>query len=347
MCKQSQLKLPKTKEANLLDTDSSENKDRNWVLLAGYCDKTLLRNKIGFFTASLFNGIEGNENLYIPHSEFVDVVLNGEYLGNYCLTDSVKEGSERLAVNEEATDDGGIGFVAEYDPGYYASEPKYFKSAKKQYPYTFKFPKTDDTDFDSYMEYFEENINKFESALYDSDSEDDWQKYIDVESFARWFLAHNIIANLDTNYFFSKKTSDDSSKLVMGPVWDFEWSIGIGWYYKSRPRPADYWCVNGWYFAELLKKAEFVEEVKSQWEKLTSYLDLAGTIDGKMDEYAESIAISQKINFIRWDILGEQISVGGIPLGSYEAELEYDKQFIVNRIPWLDSAINELSADNN
>ena len=335
------LKLPK--KMNLLNIDSSENKDKNWVLLAGYCDKTLLRTKIGFYTASLFNDIIGNEKLYIPHSEFVDVVLNGEYIGNYCLTDSVKEGSERLAVNEKATDEGGIGFVAEYDGGYYANEPKWFKTQKKQYPYTFKFPDTDDADFDSYMAWFEENMNKFESALYDEDSEDDWKNYIDIESFARWFLAHNILANIDTNYFFSKKTSDDTSKLIMGPVWDFEWSIGIGWYYGSRPRPADYWCVSGWYFAELLKKAEFVAEVKSQWEKLNSaYPDLAGTINAKMDEYAENIGTSQKINFMRWNILNTSVSVGGIPLGDYEAELDCDKQFMTNRIPWLDSAINGL-----
>lgn len=335
------LKLPK--KMNLLNIDSSENKDKNWVLLAGYCDKTLLRTKIGFYTASLFNDIIGNEKLYIPHSEFVDVVLNGEYIGNYCLTDSVKEGSERLAVNEKATDEGGIGFVAEYDGGYYANEPKWFKTQKKQYPYTFKFPDTDDADFDSYMAWLEENMNKFESALYDEDSEDDWKNYIDIESFARWFLAHNILANIDTNYFFSKKTSDDTSKLIMGPVWDFEWSIGIGWYYGSRPRPADYWCVNGWYFEELLKKEEFVSAVKNQWEALKEkYPNLAGTINSKMDEYAEEIKISQKINFLHWDILNTIVSVGGIPLGSYEAELECDKQFIENHISWLDTAINGL-----
>lgn len=85
------LKLPK--KANLLADapfSATENKDKNWVLLAGYCDKTLLRNKIGFYVASLFNDIHGNEQLYVPHCEFVDVILNGEYLGNYCLTDAVK-----------------------------------------------------------------------------------------------------------------------------------------------------------------------------------------------------------------------------------------------------------------
>lgn len=329
------LKLPKKK--NLIDINSEENKDKNWVLLASYCDKTLLRNKIGFYTAELFNEIDGNEKLYVPHSIFVDVILNGEYIGNYTLVDSVKEGTERCSVNEKDSDDNGIGFVAEYDPGYYDREPKWFKTSLKEYPYTFKFPDTDEADFDTYMQRFESYMNEFETALYNNDS-DDWQDYIDLESFARWFLIHNILANIDTNYFFTKKSSENS-KLVMEPVWDFEWSIGIGWYYGERPRPANYWCVNGWYFSELLQKDEFKSELKN----LFLYTgDFAKKITSKMDEFSEEIAVSQKVNFIRWPILNSQVSVGGIPLGSYEAELDCDKEFICNRFAWLETAINEL-----
>ena len=254
------LKLPK--KANLLDSvnplKSSENKDKNWVLLAGYCDKTLLRTMTGFYTASIFNELDGNERLYVPRSEFVDVVLNGEYIGNYTLTDSVKEGSDRVPVNENADDDGGIGFIAEYDFLYYENEPKWFKSSQKQYPYTFKFPDTDDANFDGHMADFETYINRFESALCDSETTDDWKNYIDIESFARWFLVNNVLANIEPNFYFYKKSSGDSSKLVMGPVWDFEWSIGIGWYEGTRPRSPEYWNLKErnieWYFAVLLKK---------------------------------------------------------------------------------------------
>ena len=335
------LKLAKSMKTNLLDLSSEEDIDRDWVLLANYCDKTLLRNQIGFFASSLLNDIERNEEIYVPKSGFVDLVLNGEYLGTYTLADSVKEGQDRVPVNEKNKNAGGIGFVAEYDPNYYVREPKWFKSASKQFAYSFKFPDTDDSNFDLYMSYFEEYINAFESALY-SDS-DEWVDYIDIESFASWFLTHNILGNKDTNYFISKKTSDNTSKLVMGPVWDFEWSIGIGWYYGERPMDPDFWCVNGWYFEKLLEKEEFTNEVKAQWNKLkAAYPDLAGTINNKMDEYAELIMISQEINYKRWDTLNTIVVVGGIPLGSYEAELECDKQFIENRIAWLDSAINSL-----
>lgn len=341
------IKLPK--KVNLLADDprnASDNKDKHWVLLAGYCDKTLLRTATGFYAASLFNGIPGNETLYVPHAAFVDLVMNGEYLGTYFLADSVKEGDDRLAVNEKEKN---IGFVAEYDPNYYRNEADWFISNTKKYPYTFKFPDPEDytsDDFSVHKDYLNGYINDFETALYSKEPERDWQDYIDTESFARWFLAHNLTANQDTNYLFSKKTSDDTSKLVMGPVWDFEWSIGIGWMQTTpRPVPANYWCVCRWYFNELLKKREFVEEVKRQWNALKmTYPDIAAAINTRMDEMSRTISLSRQLNFMRWDIMNQLVSVGGIPLGSYEAELECDKQFMRSRIQWLDGAISGLTS---
>ena len=340
------IKLPK--KVNLLADDprnASDNKDKHWVLLADYCDKTLLRTATGFYAASLFNGIPGNETLYVPHAAFVDLVMNGEYLGTYFLADSVKEGDDRLAVNEKEKN---IGFVAEYDPRYYRNEADWFISNTKKYPYTFKFPDPEDytsDDFSVHKDYLNGYISDFETALYSEEPERDWQDYIDTESFARWFLAHNLTANKEPNYFFSKKTSDDTSKLVMGPVWDFEWSIGIGWMQTTpRPVPANYWCVNDWYFAELLKKREFVEEVKRQWNALKMTCpDIAAAINTRMDEMARTISLSRQLNFMRWDIMNQLVSVGGIPLGSYEAELECDKQFMRSRVQWLDGAISGLT----
>ncbi|MBQ9910655.1 MAG: CotH kinase family protein [Lachnospiraceae bacterium] len=337
------LKLPK--KADLIDPSSGKDKDKEWVLLANYSDKTLLRNQTGFYVSSLFNGILGNERLYVPNARFVDVVLNGEYLGVYTLADQVKEGKARGAVNEKESDPGGIGFVAEYEYNYYRQEPKWFLSERQQYPYTFKYPKTDDENFDEHMAYFRDYIEEFEEVLYEDES-DAWTEYIDVESFARWFLTHNITASFDTNLFFTKKTSDNTSKLVMGPVWDFEWSFGIGWYDGARPRDPAYRCTDYWYFEELLTRPEFVLELSRQWEELNrTYLDLAGVITGQMDAFADEISVAQQLNFRKWKILDKKISAGAMPMGSYEAELEVDRAFVQNRLEWVDGMIRDLKKE--
>ncbi|MCH5283624.1 MAG: hypothetical protein J1E59_08245, partial [Treponema sp.] len=66
------------------------------------------------------------------------------------------------------------------------------------------------------------------------------------------------------------------------------------------------------------------------------------TINAKMDEMARTISLSRQLNFMRWNIMNRLVGVGGRPLGSYEAELECDKQFMRSRVQWLNGAINAL-----
>jgi spore coat protein CotH len=328
------LKLPK--KANLLSDASSENKDKNWVLLANYTDKSLLRTKIGFYISSLFNEIAGNENLYVPHSEFVDVILNNEYIGNYLLTDSIKEGAGRLNVNEKETDTGGIGFIAERDPWYFLEDRFFFTN--KGFPYSFKFPDTDEINFDSYLSYLQDYLNRFETSLYESESAE-WINYIDIESFARWFLICNIVADKDPNYFFSKISSDDSSKIIMGPLWDMDWTIGIIYPGNKRANNVDYWCgnANEWYFDELVKKEAFASECKRQWNLLQNkYPNVAETIIGKMSEFTDLISISREMNLKLW-----------YPTTSSQnlmLETEKDKKFLKEHIDWLASSVQNLPA---
>lgn len=54
-------------------------KDEDWVLIANYADKTLLRN----YTAYNLGEMIGMK--YSPRMRYVDLFLNGEYLGNYLI----------------------------------------------------------------------------------------------------------------------------------------------------------------------------------------------------------------------------------------------------------------------
>ena len=44
-----------------------------------------------------------------------------------------------------------------------------------------------------------------------------------------------------------KYDNTDNSKLERSPLWDFEWSIGIGWYYGERPNPEHGLIVHPYY----------------------------------------------------------------------------------------------------
>ncbi|MEC3881480.1 CotH kinase family protein [Parapedobacter sp. 10938] len=298
---------------------------KDWILLANYCDKTLLRTSIAFELSRLM-GFP-----WTPDDRFVEVVLNGEYLGNYQLTEAIEQGSNRIDIPK-------TGFVFERD-GYYEQEPKYFVSASRGYGYSFKNPDPEDELSDDQWHYIKNYVDAFESVLASetfADPQHGYPSYIDVSSFARWFIFQNILANMDTNVYLIKEDANDA-KLSMGPVWDFEWSIGIGWYDGVRPRPADYyvWESNAFYYDRLLQDPEFKANVKAMWNSL----DVRDAILQHIDEATSLLEKSQELNFKRWDIMNTRVSVGGIPMGSYEKEVEVDRQFFINHMNWLDGQI--------
>ena len=73
-------------------------KSKHWVLLANYYDTTFLRNKIGYDLA-------GDMDIPYMQSILVDLVMNGEYVGNYQFCEHVRIDDERV----EVTDWEGIG----------------------------------------------------------------------------------------------------------------------------------------------------------------------------------------------------------------------------------------------
>jgi hypothetical protein len=315
-------KLKLDDKADLLGMGS----DKDWVLLANYCDKSLMRTGIAFKLSELL-GFS-----WTPKARFVEVVLNGEYLGNYQLTEGIKQDAKRVNIPKD-------GYLIERD-GYYDQEPVWFTTLRN-YGYSFKNPDTDDLT-EAQLNYIREYMIEFETLLASgmfNDPANGYVKYIDTESFVRWFLFQQILANMDTNVYLTK-ADNGSSKLFMGPVWDFEWSIGIGWYEGSRPRPANYfvWESNAFYYDRLLQDAAFKEKVKAQWRQINVTQDILKYFE----ETKALLEKSQELNFQRWNILNTRVSVGGIPLGTYEKEVDCDRQFFINHLNWLETAINGL-----
>ena len=66
-------------------------KNKNWVLLANYLDESLLRNT----TASQISKELGLETM---DSVWTDVILNGEYVGNYQLCEQIRIDSTRVDI---------------------------------------------------------------------------------------------------------------------------------------------------------------------------------------------------------------------------------------------------------
>lgn len=194
---------------------------KKWTLVANYLDNSLLRNKIAFDLA---------ENLGIGlKTRFVDVWMNGEYLGNYLLTprkdfygtdkgyvldnDHIEENvatqfdfpniaempGKHNVVNVEDIGDDAFNYDTETAEGEAAATAEIEK-------------------------YFTEAWN----SVLNKNSED-YQKYFDLDSWAKMYLMFEVAKTYDCyagNILMHRDGTSESDKLIAGPVWDYDVSFG-------------------------------------------------------------------------------------------------------------------------
>lgn len=79
-------------------------KHKRWVLLANKIDKSMIRNKVTFMlAAACYNEGTGQQQGWNPTGQSVELVLNGEHLGNYLLCEQIKIDENRINVDESNT----------------------------------------------------------------------------------------------------------------------------------------------------------------------------------------------------------------------------------------------------
>ena len=319
---------------NFLGNDA---KEKNWVLLANYADKTLLRNALAFETARALFNFE-----FTPSVTFVDVVLNGKNIGNYLLTDQVEVKKSRVAVMEQESDvvqgDPEItgGYLIEVD-GFAESEISWFKTEKKM-KVTIKYPKDDEINA-SQKNYIHRYTQRMETALFSDrfeDPEKGWRHYVDEDSWVNWYIACELFGNSDS-WWSTYMYKERGEKFKYGPLWDFD--IAFNNDYRIGNATEKFMRMSGcepktwikrWWEDEALQK-----QVKKRWVEIG-----AENIKEFMLNYIDSMEVvldeSQKINYEIWPTLDTRVHYEYSVHGSYEAEGQAVRGYVEARINFLD-----------
>ena len=66
--------------------------DKKWTLIPNMYDKSLLRNMLGYKMSFIF-GLK-----FSPSCRFVDLILNGDYRGNYMICDKIEVKEDRIDI---------------------------------------------------------------------------------------------------------------------------------------------------------------------------------------------------------------------------------------------------------
>jgi hypothetical protein len=330
-------------------------KAKDWTLINNWGDKTLIRNLVAFETSRRF------KMDYTPAATLVNVIVNGEYEGCYQLCDQLEVGKKRINITEMDSTCVNIpeitgGYLVEID-AYASSEPKHF-SSNKNTPVTIKYPKDDEITNEQFN-YIKNSFNAMEAKIYSSYYTDDSFGYItalDVSSFIKHFLVGEFSGNTDT-YWSTYLSKDRGSleKFKAAAVWDFD----LAFENDARTYPINnlttYMCMSS--------KASFAGDMKTfvsrvantqtttiskfwseardhngfTWENMSAYVDsLVNVIDQ-----------SQQLNFIRWPILNQLVHQNFQALGTYQAEVDFMKNYIKERFDWMDNKIGYIAGIKN
>lgn len=343
---------------------------KRWALLANYSDKTSLRNKVAFEIGKKLN------LAWTSDSRFVEVIVNGKFMGNYLLTEQIKIDSKRVNIEEidnKETDPIKItgGWLMEVDRYYSNGETRYFRPTISQIPIIVKDPEDANTD---QMNYIADYFNTFERMIfptmplgtaYDQSTSHlggtpdstAYGKYIDINSFINYWIVQEVTENRDSrlpgSLYMYKGVN---KKLFMGPLWDFDLTTYLGsqsWlHYNYVPTAVEYSTLSyrSMYYNQLFKDPKFRAKVKEKWN--AAYSVLLNDMPKFIDKEYNTIAKSLELNWIDvgedatkgiWSLTEDEISSGGRNhdknLKASEAVNRLKNNYL-QRIKWMNTQIN-------
>ena len=323
---------PKKPYALRLDTKAeilSMPSHKRWILLANWKDRTILRNDAAFWL-SKHTGLP-----YTVRGQFVELVLNGQHLGNYYLCEQIKINKNRVNVK-----DGGL--LLELDT--YFDEVNRFLSTDFQLPWMVKEPDEDELTPEQFAE-FKQWIADLETLLKDEArvKAHEYTKYLDVDTAIDFLIAQELTGNHD---FYNTWPSDmpagphstylykqPGGKLFTGPLWDFD-------YHTFLPDRAHQWAGadKTMYYPALLKDSDFRNRLVERWNLQK---DALKGLTEYIDQMADLIRTSEETNHAMWPIASWQTENGDENMTFQEAVDRMKKGFL-DKWEWMDQNIANL-----
>lgn len=238
-------------------------KTKKLSLLANYQDSTLARNRFLMDLADEV-GIP-----YSSDSRFVDLYMNGEYLGSYQFSQKVDIGKKNLVkviedethLNEDGTLKAEFPFLVEIDAG--ANDTDYHTSSSKgKCNLTVKGPELEKGDpyYNEVLSFVRSKFDQMYTAVVQNS--DKLNELLDIDSMAKIVLINELSKNWDvgiSSFYLTYQADEQGNYKFFGsPCWDYDNSLGnatgisgdlnrMG--VKDYEEPTGWWSeykLNGW-----------------------------------------------------------------------------------------------------
>jgi hypothetical protein len=292
---------------------------------------------------------------YAVRSRFIELFLNtggggvsmSDYVGVYILMEKIKQGENRVNITKLEPSDNA---EPQISGGYIVKKDKLdpgdvtFNTSSGQNLIYLEPNGIDITQ--EQMDWIKNYLNEFESVLYGpnfADPVNGYAGYIDVDSFIDHHILVELTKNIDGFRLSTYMFKDRGGKLNMGPVWDYNLSLGNANYLEG-------WKPDGWYYS-LLSNTEypwwrrlfedplFRLRYADRWYGLRKNLFDTGLLLQGIDDIVELLSEAHVRNFDRWSILGSYIWPNWFIAQTYQEEIDWMKGWLEERLTWMDTQI--------
>lgn len=231
---------------------------------------------------------------WTPDFRAVEVVLNGDYIGLYFITETIRIDENRVAIHKQKdleTDPEEIsgGWLVEVDN--YRDECQIDIRENENWNMTLRYHSPDRLS-DAQRGWLKAEFYRMNAAIYSDDkTSTEWEKYVDVENMARFFVIQEVMDNPDGFHgsFYLHKDAGEGSKWTAGPVWDCacynrektDYTFRMKVHYKPTPH----------WIGQMIRYESFCREVEAVWESLYrrgGMLELYDMIDKEMEPLEEA-----------------------------------------------------------
>lgn len=266
-------------------------KNKHWALL-----KPTENTVAGLQLGKLMN------MAWTPSFRPVEVVLNGDYIGLYFLTETIRIDENRVNIYEQQDRETNPdlikgGWLVEVDN--YHDEDQITIPECSKWNLTLRYHSPEDLS-NAQLQWFTDEFKSINAAIYSSDKTSDiWEDYIDVESMARFFILQEVMDNPDGFHgsFYLHKDLTDNAKWIAGPVWDLvcynrektDYTFRLKVHYGFTPH----------WIGEIIQYDSFCKAVERVWREV--YPTRLSEIYNQIDEIVLPLGSAWANDCARWN----------------------------------------------
>lgn len=348
-----QIKLKK--EASLLEMGAA----KKWILLANVVDDTLMKNELVYRYAERYTSVPTIDGQY------VDLYINGDYVGNYYLCDKVEVGKSRLNITDLETATETVNYDKNYNEAtLYVSEDQKVKATVGlnnpaditggyllehipawEYEEATNAFRTDTGECYEIIspspatveqaEYICGLLDETEAAINAADGVNPvtgkhFSEYLDIDSWASKYVMEEVFHDPDASVgsmFLYKDADSVDSLIYSGPMWDYDRAMGSYGMQSYSIDDARQVGNFGIYVQALMKFDEVRDLVYDKFEnEMVPYVENRARAD--IYELDEQIKASAEMDAARWPGVHGYYS-------HRESDVEYLASFLSEKTSYL------------